>query len=245
VLTALAILNAPPRGADLAPAVARALGVTAFEANQVLRGTPPWVLLKTPDAAKAARLATELASAGVIAVELATVPTTETMHEVRGFAFEPDALVSLNQNGTSERLPWAEVSALVRGFRRVATTDVEVHRERKFDLGRAVLTQGLVLSKTEKKVTETHGEAREPIVYLLRRGGAPWFTTESRCRYDGLGPLLKPARVENFNTVVKQLQARLPQVPFDDRLLKARSHSPEEVDLLVHLIGLQLVTPSR
>jgi hypothetical protein len=239
------MLNAPPRGVDLVPTLARALGVTAFEANQLLRGSPPWVLLKTPDPAKATRLANELAPAGVIAVDLASVPTTETMHEVRGFALEPDALVSLNQNGTSERLAWAEVSALVRRFRRVVTTDVEVNRERKFDLGRAVITQGLVMSKTEKKVTETHGEAREPIAYLLRRTGAPWFTAERRCRYDGLGALLKPARVENFNTLVKQLQTRLPQVPFDDRLLKGRSFSPEEVDLLVHLIGRQLVTPSR
>lgn len=244
-MLALAILTAARHTDLLVAALAKSLGVTAYEANQLVRGAPPWVVLRTVDEARAARVASELSGFGVVTAALSAVPTTETMHEVRGFHLEPDALVSLNQNGTSEQLPWADVTALVRGFRRVTTTDVEVSHERKFALGRAVLTQGLLLSKAEQKVTETHGEVREPIVYLLRRGGTPWFTTEGRCRYEGLGPLLKPARVENFNTLVKALQARVPQVPFDDRLTKTRSLAPEEVDLQVHLIGRQLLTPSR
>lgn len=238
------------------------LGVTAYEAGQVVRGHLPSIVLKTPDEARAHRLVAALRARGneALACDATQAVAAEAMHELRGFRFEPDALVSLNQNGTSERLPWVDFTAIVRAMHKVSGTSTETSRERKFSLGRAVLTQGLSMSKTVTKESVTEGEKREPVLYLFRRGGLPWLTSETRARYDGLGAEIRPARLENFNTLVRKLRERVPTVPYDERLMSVRSggervhadlvgaqrtsSNASTVDLLAHLIAAALTDPT-
>lgn len=259
-VVALLKLATPP---DLeAQALAADLGVTGFEAGQLVRGHLPSIVFKSGDGAKAQALLDRLRARGheALRCEVSTVHGAEAMHELRGFRLEGDALVSLNQNGTSERLPWGEVTALVRAMHRVLGTSVETTRERQFDLGRAVITQGLSLSKEVKKQTVREADQREPVLYLFRRDGAPWRASESRCRYDGLGSALGPARQENFNTLVRQLRARLPEVPFDERLVSVRAGGDRvqadlvgaqrstsnagTVELFAHLVAMSLLRPA-
>jgi hypothetical protein len=225
-------------------ALAADLGITPYEAGQLVRGHLPSIVLKTADVTKVEHLLAKLRARGneAIACDASTVAEASAMHEFRGFRFEADALVSLNQNGTSERLPWEDVTTIIRATLRVADVSVETTRERKFDLGRAVLTQGLSVSKTVTKQSVQEIEKREPVIYLFRRSGPPWTTGESRARYDGLGADLKPGRLENFNVLVKKLRERLPQVPYDERLVHVRSGS---VELLAHLVSLSLRSGER
>jgi hypothetical protein len=136
----------------------------------------------------------------------------------------------------------------------VQGTSVESSKERKFSLGRAVMTQGLSISKTVTKETVTGGESREPVLYLFRKTGAPWLTSETRGRYEGLGADVRPARLENFNTLLRKLRERVPAVPFDERLVQVRAggdkvqgdlvgaqrsaSNASTVDLLAHLIAI-------
>jgi hypothetical protein len=223
-------------------ALAADLGITPYEAGQLVRGHLPSIVLKTADATKAEQLLVKLRARGneAIACDASTVAGADVMHEFRGFRFEADALVSLNQNGTSERLPWNEVTAIIRAMHRVSGVSVETIRERKFDLGRAVLTQGLSVSKTVTKQSVQETERREPVVYLFRHSGPPWITSESRARYEGLGPGLKPGRLENFNVLVKKLRERVPSVPYDERLLQVRPGGGSSIEILAHLLSLSL-----
>lgn len=258
VVALMALASSPE---DEAQKLAADLGVTAFEAGQLVRGILPSIVLRSPERARAADLLGKLRGRGhdAEACDAGAVAGAEAMHELRGFRFDADALVSLSQNGSSERLPWADALALVRATHKVTGATVEATRERKFDLGRAVLTQGLSVSKTVTKETVRQVEQREPVLYLYRRGGPPWLASESRCRYDGLGAHLRPARLENFNTLVRLLRERLPAVPYDERLVRARgggervqgdllgaqsgSSNVGAVDLLAHLVAMSLVKP--
>ena len=258
VLALLALGGTPE---DEIPKLAAELGITAFEAGQLLRGTLPSIVLKSPDRAPVVDLLGKLRSRGhdAVACDAGAVAASEAMHELRGFRFEAEALVSLNLNGSSESLPWSDLVALVRATHKVVGGTAETSRERKFDLGRAVLTQGLSTHKTVTKQTVRETEVREPVLYLYRRGGPPWLASESRCRYEGLGAELRPARPENFNTLVRLLRERLPSVPYDDRLVRVRaggervqgdllgaqsgSSNVGAVDLLAHLVAMSLVKP--
>ncbi len=256
-VVALLSLGTPPDAE--ATALARDLGVTAFEAGQLVRGHLPSIVLRSTDKARVQEFLGKLRARGhdAVACDTAAVVASEAMHEVRGFRFDEDALVSLNQNGSSERLPWTEIIALVRAMHRVSGATIEKTRERKFDLGRAVVTQGLSVSKTVIKETVSESAQREPVLYLFRREGAPWLATETRGRYEGLGPDLRPGRLENFNTLVRRIRERAPQAPFDERLVQVRAggdraqsdflgaqtgaSNASSVDLLAHLVAMALV----
>lgn len=176
-------------------ALAADLGVTPYEAGQLVRGLPS-IVLRTADRAKAESLAAKLTHRGQTAAccELAQVSSSDQMHLVRGFCLETDALISENPNGTSERLPWSDVRCAIKAVHHSSAHATEVTRGRQFDLGRAVMTQGLVMTKgTEKEVSSSVSQ-REPVLYLFRKSGTPWLLAESQGRYSGLGALVGPTR---------------------------------------------------
>jgi hypothetical protein len=240
LIVALLRLSAPAQ--RLEPLVARTLGVTAFEAAQLLKAPPPVVVLRTVDETRAKAVTEALRPAGVpVLLDRAQVPGLDQMYEFRSFRFEPHALVNVRVPANAD-LPWSSVTHCIRAFHRVSSVQTEVSRERSFNLQKAVLTQGVLVSSEKVTVKDVETVAREPIIYLMRRDGPAWFSTSARAQYEGLGSKLKPARIENFNTLVAELRARLPQVPYDDRLTKTRALPPDEVDLLVHLIHLEAVS---
>jgi hypothetical protein len=239
-------------------ALAKDLGITPYEAGQLVRGALPSVVLKTADGVKAEAIAAALRKRGqaALACELSQVIASDAMHVVRGFKLEPEALVSESQNGTSERLPWADVRCAVKAVHQVSAQSVSVTSERKFDLGRAVMTQGLVMTKENKKETASAVAQREPVLYLFRKTGSPWLLTESQGRYGALGPLVRPTRLENFSTLLRLIRERVPQVPWDERLVAVKvraetltsdfrghqtgSSNASSVDLFAHVIALSL-----
>lgn len=244
-------------------ALAAELGLTPYEAGQLVRGALPSVVLRTADGAKAEAIATAMRKRGqtAMACDLAQVLASEAMHTLRGFRLEADALVSEHQNGTEERLPWSEVRCAVKAVHHVSAQSVQVTHERKFDLGRAVLTQGLMVTKNSVREAATQVAQREPVLYLFRSGGTPWLLAESQGRYGGLGALVRPTRLENFNTLLRLIRERVPRVPWDERLVSLRpraetmssdfrghqtgTSTASSVDLFAHLISLSLDGDTR
>lgn len=259
VIVALLSLSTSPD--EETRALAADLGVTPFEAGQLVRGALPSVVLRTPDGAKAEAIAAKLRARGQVALacDLTQVIASGAMHAVRGFRLEPDALVSENQNGTSERLPWSEVRCAVKAVHHVSTQSVEVTHERKFDLKRAVITQGLSVTKDTKREAATQVAQREPVLYLFRKTGAPWLLSESQGRYGALGALVRPTRQENFTTLLRLIRERIPGVPWDERLVAMRARaetissdfrghqtstsSASAADLFAHVVALSLGSP--
>ena len=242
-------------------ALAADLGVTPYEAGQLVRGALPSVVLRTADGQKAEKLAASMRGRGQVALacDLAQVIATEAMHTVRGFRIEALGLVSENPNGTSEHLPWAEVRCAVRAVHQGSSQSLDVAHERKFDLTRAVLSQGLVMTKASTKEKATAASVREPVLYLFRRGGAPWRLAETQGRYGSLGPLVRPTRLENFETLVRLVRERIPHAPWDERLVALRPRtesissdfrghqtnisSASTVDLLAHVVAASIALP--
>jgi hypothetical protein len=70
-------------------------------------------------------------------VHPAAVIPHSAMVVMRSFELERDALVQ-----TDERLPWSDITALVRAHHHHQHDTVEHKKEKKFDLGRAVASGG-------------------------------------------------------------------------------------------------------
>jgi hypothetical protein len=153
--------------------------------------------------------------------------------------FETEALLG----GAGESVRWDAVRALVRATHSAQVTEVGIEKGRAFAPGRAVLTGGIVVTAPTEKEVRSQVTRKEQVLYLFHHGAPPWLFAESRHKYEGLGPRLKPGTSENFQTLVQLLRERAPQSRFDDRLLQFRGaagspNTPETIDLLAHLIAL-------
>lgn len=242
-VVALMSLGTPPDAE--APALAAELGVTAFEAGQLVRGALPTVVLRTGERPRAVALLAALRGRGhqAVACDDAAVVASEAMHQLRSFRLEAGALISVPAAGEPAALPFADVVAMVRA----------VHRS----VGPPPETWSAAAPTAPKKKGAPKPvaaeEQRESVLYLFRRTGPPWLTSESRTRYDGLGAQLRPSRPENFATLLRLLRERLPAVPFDERLVKVRgaervasaapgaapvANTAASVDLLAHLVAM-------
>lgn len=254
-LVALVTLQGPVEAE--AEALARDLGLTAFEARQRLTGSLPLVLLRSPDREKARQLGQALVARGhhAVGVDLSTLPPPSQQVAVRDFRLEADAFVHVPPAGPEQRLPWTALSALVRAMQVTTSTTTQTSRERNFSLGRAVLTQGLSVSKEVVSTTTSKATAREPVLYLFHSGGPPWVLLESALRYGGLGPRLRPIRADNFAALVAALREHAPKVPYDERLVQHRGggreagdaagpagagDTPSAVDVLAHVVWRSL-----
>lgn len=247
-----------------APLLADDLGSTAYEAALMLRAPSPIPVLRTDDRARALALLGKLRARGhdAVACEAAAVVASAVMPHARSFAIEPDALTVLTTNGQTERIEWAFAGAFVRAVHRTRSESVEKNTSQKFDLGRAALSGGIMVTKKVTTTTKHASEDREPVLYVFRQNDGPLLFEQSRTRYEGLGADLRPSQLENFAMLVRVLRERAPRAAYDERLLAPRpisdrlragahgavsSSSADGVDLLAHLVAMAIsrATPYR
>jgi hypothetical protein len=246
-----------------AAALAADLGTTAYEERLKLATGLPVIVLKSADPEPAAVLLAKMRARGhgVVGCDASTVIPASGMVAIRRFALEPDALVLPEVPGA--RLPWDDVLGL---FRAMHTTHTETRTEtkkRQFSSGRALLSGGLLLTKTVATEERSEATERDQVLYVFRAGGEkPWLLRERGTQYTGLGPALGPSSAQNFLTMIARLRKEAPRAVYDERLMTARnapvrasragtgkneSHvqtSGGGVDLLAHLLALWISTRS-
>ena len=247
-----------------APLLAADLGSTTYETALLLRAPSPIPILRTDDRARALALLGRLRSRGhdAVACDASAVVSASSMLHVRAFALEPDALVVRTEAGATDRVPWGDFVAFVRAIHRTRSESIEKNTSQKFDLGRAALSGGLMVTKKVTTETKHASEEREPVLYAFRRHGAPLLFAQSRVRYETLEAALRPSQMENFAVLARVLRERAPSAAYDERLLAARpqsdrvragtngaisSSTSDGVDLLAHLVAMAVsrATPYR
>jgi len=205
-------------------ALAAALGTTAYEERLRLVAGLPAIVLTTADAGSAAALLAGLRARGqgAVSFEGSEVIASDDMVSMKSFAFEGDALTVAGPRGG--RLDYADVLALVRAMHRTSTQTVGRVAEKKLSVGRAILTGGLVASKSVTREETTSAHERDQVLYMFRQSGeTPWLMRERGTNYAGLGATLAPASAQNFMAVIQRLRERAPHAVYDERLMKPRS----------------------
>ena len=187
------------------------------EARMRLAPEPPAVVQRLdPLAALALAAALTKAGAPALAVdpEAADAPIV-----ARSFELGPAQVTFFARDGGETEVSYGDIRLILRGMRMSSGFSVRTEIERKFSLGTALLTQGLKMTKTEKKEVRT--ETTTPFHAAMVYG--PWgslLLDEAELTYQSLGPALKPSRLENLSTLVGELRKRSSVAVYDDRLLR-------------------------
>jgi hypothetical protein len=216
-----------------AKALAADLGTTAYEERLKLAGALPAIVLATVDAAAAQALLGKLRARRhrALLARASDVVAAAEMVAMRHFQITGGGLES-----GGEELPWSAIAVLVRARQLKHLDTTTVIKEKKLALGRAVMTGGLLMRKTQTREVVTHAEDIEQILYVFRNdGGTPWLMRELSTNYGALGAALAPNAHANFGIATELFRKRAPHARFDDTLL--RRPALDDVDLYAHLIA--------
>jgi len=233
--------------------------LAAYDLRLRLAGPLPVVFRQVADADSARELLAALRGRGhgVVACDLAFVPSSATMTTPRSYRLTDRELIAIHPAWGERPLAFGEILALIRAKAARVKQTSSTTKDKKLSLGRAVVTGGLAMRKSTTQRQRTEVEEREQVLYLIRRTGRdPFLLREQQLRHQGLGPQVKPTSLENFTTLVALLQQRAPHALYDDRLVTHRrktamtglagstaeqvtsSSNASDTDLAAHLIAV-------
>jgi hypothetical protein len=266
-----------PESASALVEAAALCGLTPMEARTRCAGLLPRVLVRQADEDEARRLAAGLTALGfrafaadprqvpgdaqrVVARDLEWTGTPQggmardlewTGTPQGGMARELEwtgtGLTVTDGRGERHDCPAGSIVLVQPGFRSSSQTERVKSTERKFSMGRALLSGGLSLTKTVVTVSDQVTSSREPFLLVTRTEGLPALILyESRLNYQGLGAALQPSRILNFRTVQERLRGL---GPMDDRTAQPAylrglpELGVDPVDLGLFLVRLAVTLP--
>jgi hypothetical protein len=212
--------------ADLAQAAARAVGGTAYDvrASMMVPEGGPAVLAVYADLQVAQETRQSLSQAGFQAGVI-DVKAPRPSFEVRTFELTPTALCVQDRPGQRVELPYASIDLLVRASSVTTTSTTTTSKERKFNLGRAVMSSGLINTKVKESTKTTRATDTDDLLYVYAGAAVPLRLEEKGMAYQGLGAAILPSRTANFSYLVDELRRRCPQAGFDERLRRMATQS--------------------
>lgn len=228
----VAIHRLGPDRETRAAALASALGITMYEALSRLRspGNGPFTIGVFADQQRAMQIEEKLRSSGFSAVVLteAEIIAERSPLIVRKFGLGGNDLSLTTETGQSLSISFLNIRLILRGTGIVRGTATETLKTRSLSLGRAVMSSGLMMTKTTKTVQEVATEEREAFFNLYAEGPRVMVFRENALLYDSLGTALQPSRALNFTHLITELRRRAPNAQYDERLLTR----PAQVALL-------------
>lgn len=203
-----------------------------------------------PDAAAANAFAARVRAAGFRPLVLDAAAEKARMHafSAHGFALGGDALELTDRQGRAVEIPYAAIDRLVRGTAVSQQRHTETTKERSLSVGRAILSGGLVMSRT-KKVEHTSTTTASTGFLAAYTGAEIVWLGEDELDYRSLGSAMQPARAANFLHVAGVVRARASAARWDDRLLHVAAQrqvlgptldADHHLDLAVALVASSL-----
>jgi hypothetical protein len=217
----IAIARAPVTPDALAGA-ARLAGITTNDVTRRLTGLLPRVLLPAVPAEQAENIRQGLETLGFVALacDAAAVPTDDDRIVARSVEFR-DREVVFGDGRNQYPCPAQALALIQRGMRSSMVAEKVHTAERRFDLGKAVLTGGLAMTSTARSTEHRQREHREAMLLLQRSDGEPDIALyERRIDYRFLGTNKAPASVVNLDLTLTQLRTVAPAAALDDRAMR-------------------------
>lgn len=175
-------------------------GLTVMDVRSRCAGMLPRVLVRQATEAEAERLVAGLGDLGfrAFAGEARQVPRDGERIIARQLAWVDGGFTVTDGRGETHPCPFLAIALLQSGFRTTTHSEIIKSKERKFSMGRALLSGGLSMSKTVETTTEQVTSNRESFILVVRAGDQPdLMLYESRLGFQCLGADLKPTRPQN------------------------------------------------
>ena len=238
---------------ELVQNLAGALGIMAFEVRQRLIGGGPSVVASFADHQQAKELTEKVSRDGIktLIVDATGVRMRSGFFVVRRFEFDGHALKIETHNCDQETIPYAEIELLLTGTSVVGSNETKTVVEKKFSLGKTILSGGIPMTKKVERQEEVSSEESEQILYLYAHGRPTTIFALNGMSYDGFGAEMKLSRKLNFSHLISQLRLHASGAAFDDRLLnkvsQVRLLGPAQgreasLDLAAEILARSLLT---
>ncbi|MBI5676852.1 MAG: hypothetical protein HZC48_13715 [Nitrospirae bacterium] len=219
----VAVYNLEKDEERLSKALAAALGKTAYEARSLLnvpQGGPSIVaVFQEPE--KSEDSAAKLRANGFDAVILRDedIESDKARFLAVNFEFTGESLNVKSREGQDLILPYGDIRLMLYGIVKAVHTTNEKVKERKFSMGRAIMSSGAVITKTTSRQVSTEKKDHERFLYIYAPARQTVVLREYTLKYDSLGKALQLSRTANFNYIVAELKRLSPDALFDDRFL--------------------------
>jgi hypothetical protein len=242
----LAVVKIPPH-AEARRQAARLTELAPADLDRRLVGTLPRVLLTGLSEARAGELAAALEALGFVVVtcDPRAVPGDGDRVVARAIELADRALVITDAPGDVHTCGREAMDLFQRGLRVTRTSTKVTTSERRFDVGKALVTGGLLLTRKVEKTRVKTRENEDAFLLIQRSDGEPDIILyERRIDYRFLGAEMLPSSHANLELVHRRLCALAPGVDTEGRVadpgfvagLPASGADP--VDLALLLVAL-------
>jgi hypothetical protein len=225
----VAIHYAPGAGEALAAPLGEALDKTPYEIKARLSDPEggPAVIARygeiEPAWACAGRLRANNLSPILLTPE--DVETDARRFLVRSFELGGQALTATSRRGETAEIAYRDLALFLRGVRVDEQTEIKTTEQRKFSMTRALVTQGLMMTKTVRKTDKVTTASREEFFQLYAAGRPPLVFRAGALDYRSFGGALQPSVQANFTQLVERMRQTFPDVRYSERLLNTQSRS--------------------
>ena len=208
---------------ELTQEIARTLGLSAFEVHQRMLCGSPTVLASFADPQQAQVLVNKLNTLGIAAM---VIDATEVRGRtgsiiVHHFKLNESSLHIETDDNRSAEIPYTKVEVLLPATGTVTFSSIKTTTEKKFSLGKTLLTGGIPMFSTVTRQQEMTSQDSRKILYLyVIKRREPIIFSEDGLTYEGLGDAMKLSRGLNFTCLINELHRLCTGAVYDDRLLK-------------------------
>ena len=207
------------------PELAAQLGMFPYDLRARLAGPLPVIVARVHEREAASTLMNTLRGwgHGAVGCEDDKVVSSEAMLQVRDFRIEADRLEVEGVGQLRGEVEAAQVYMLIHAMAVSEQHHVKETSSKQFNAARALLSGGMVMSKTTTTTSHAHDSDSEERLYLFRRSfSEPLLFCQHQLRYTGLGPAMRRSSHDNFAALTLALRTFAPDAVYDDRLRTTR-----------------------
>lgn len=207
---------------QLAKKLATVLGVTPYEARArvVIPSGGPAVVASFANDDSAVTCVEDLTAAGfdTLCLDSTELEKDQNRFIVQRLDFGAEELRLCDQSGEQLSLNYSDVVLLLRGAGIINCGQCETVTTKKFAVGRALATGGLVMRKKVTSTNQSVDSERQPFCHIYSQGLPAIVLRQDVLDYAALGSECKLTQTENFNWICSELRRLCGSARWDERL---------------------------
>ncbi|MDX2478811.1 MAG: hypothetical protein QNK24_00585 [Desulfuromusa sp.] len=197
-------------------------GITPYEARSRvnLPGGGPAIVASFANDGPATSCVEALHGAGfkTICIDSTKLENDQNRFIVQRLTFSAEGLQLLDQVGELLKVNYTDIVLLLRGAGIINSVESEKTTKKKFAVGRALATGGLVMRKKVTSTTTNVNSERQPFCHIYVPDLPTIVLRQSMLDYTALGSECKLSREANFTWICAELRRLCDAACWDDRL---------------------------
>ncbi len=206
----------------LAKELATVMGVIPYEARSRVNAASdgPAVIASFAANELATKCLVDLDDAGFnpISIDSTDLENDQNRILVKQLKFDADCLHLWDQGEKQLKVNYSDIELLLRGAGIVCNVQCETTTKKKFAVGRALATGGLMMRKKVTSTTSKVASERQPFCHIYTKDLPAVVLRQDVLDYAALGSDCKHTTAENFNWICTELRRLSTVAKWDERI---------------------------